>query len=90
MVPFVHEEKEPIIKKFARHEKDTGSPEVVVALLTKRIELLSEHLKRNPKDFSSKRGLLKLVGKRRRLLKYLRRKDHERYLKLIKELGLRK
>ncbi len=84
------EKKAEIIEKFKRGEKDTGSPEVQIALLTERINYLTEHMKKHKKDHHSKLGLLKLVSKRRRLLAYLRRKDFERYRKLIKELGLRK
>ncbi|MDI7252691.1 MAG: 30S ribosomal protein S15, partial [Actinomycetota bacterium] len=72
------------------HEKDTGSAEVQIALLTKRIEELTEHLKVHKKDHHSRRGLLKMVGKRRRLLNYLREKDVERYRQLIERLGLRR
>ena len=84
------EKKAEIIEKFKRVEKDTGSPEVQIALLTERINYLTEHMKKHKKDHHSKLGLLKLVSRRRRLLAYLRRKDFERYRKLIKELGLRK
>ena len=84
------ERKKQLISNFRRHEKDTGSCEVQIALLTERINLLSEHLKVHKKDHNSRRGLLKLVGKRRRLLDYLKRQDIERYEKLIKELGIRK
>jgi len=84
------EKKAEIIEKFKRGEKDTGSPEVQIALLTERINYLTEHMKKHKKDHHSKLGLLKLVSRRRRLLAYLRRKDFERYRKLIKELGLRK
>lgn len=79
-----------IIKEHAIHEGDTGSPEVQVALLTARINHLTEHHKQNPKDHHSNRGLLKLVGQRRNLLKYLQKKDVERYRALIAKLGLRK
>ena len=82
--------KEAIIKEYARHEGDTGSPEVQVALLTARINHLNEHLKANNQDHHSRRGLLKMVGKRRNLLDYLQKKDIERYRKLIADLGLRK
>ena len=82
--------KEKIIKEYATHEGDTGSPEVQVAVLTHRINELNEHLKANPKDFHSRRGLLKMVGQRRNLLAYLRDKDIERYRSLISRLGLRK
>ncbi len=84
------ERKGEIIQKFRVHESDTGSPEVQVALLTERITYLTEHFKVHKKDFHSRRGLLKLVGQRRRLLDYLKSKDVERYRKLIKELGLRR
>jgi small subunit ribosomal protein S15 len=79
-----------IVTKFGANEKDTGTSEVQVALLTKRIEQLTEHCKQFKKDKSSQRGLLILVGKRRRLLKYVQRTDLERYRTIIKELGLRK
>ncbi len=82
--------KREIVKKFKTHEKDTGSPEVQVALLTKRINELNLHFKTHKKDFHSRRGLLKLVGRRKRLLEYLKRKDYDRYKKLIQELSLRK
>ncbi|HDD44527.1 MAG TPA: 30S ribosomal protein S15 [Candidatus Desulfofervidus auxilii] len=84
------EQKQEIIKEFQLHPKDTGSPEVQIALLTKRIEYLTEHFKIHKKDFHSRRGLLKLVGKRKRLLNYLKEKDIERYRRLIQRLGLRK
>ena len=83
-------EKEAIIRKYATHEGDTGSPEVQIALLTKRINDLTEHLKVHKKDHHSRRGLLKMVGKRRNLLGYLKEKDIERYRSLIDRLGLRK
>jgi len=79
-----------IISKFRTHEKDTGSPEVQVALLTTRIVELTEHLRSNKKDHAARRGLLKMVGRRASLLKYLTRKDRERYKSLIGTLGLRK
>jgi small subunit ribosomal protein S15 len=82
--------KKNIIEHHATHEGDTGSPEVQVALLSEKITLLTEHLKTHKKDHSSRRGLLKMVGKRRRLLNYLTQTDVKRYEKLIKELGLRK
>ncbi len=84
------EQKEAIIREFAVHDKDTGSPEVQVALLTYRINHLTEHLKVHKKDEHSRRGLLKLVGRRRRLLRYLERTDRQRYLQLIERLGLRR
>lgn len=82
--------KDSIIKKFATHEGDTGSPEVQIAILTERINQLSEHLKSHKKDNHSRRGLLQMVGKRRRLLDYLNRKDEARYQDLIKKVGLSK
>lgn len=82
--------KNEIIEKFRQHESDTGSPEVQVALLTERITYLTEHFKAHAKDYHSRRGLLKLVGQRRRLLDYLKGKSVERYRELITELGLRK
>ncbi|MCR5177824.1 MAG: 30S ribosomal protein S15 [Lachnospiraceae bacterium] len=84
------EKKAEIVTKFARSEGDTGSPEVQVAILTERIKELNAHLQVNQKDHHSRRGLLKMVGQRRRLLSYLQKKDIERYRKLIAELGLRK
>lgn len=84
------EAKQEIIKKYAVHPGDTGSPEVQVAVLTARIQYLTEHLKEHKKDHHSRRGLLKMVGQRRRLLAYLYEKDIERYRKIIGELNLRK
>jgi small subunit ribosomal protein S15 len=84
------EKKDEIIKEYAISEGDTGSPEVQVALLTERINELAEHLKVNKKDHHSRRGLLKMVGRRRRLLAYLKEKDINRYRNLIERLGLRK
>ena len=84
------EKKQEIIREFARTEGDTGSPEVQVAILTERIKELTEHLKTNHKDHHSRRGLLKMVGKRRGLLDYLKSKDINRYRELIEKLGLRK
>ena len=84
------EAKLAVIKEYATHEGDTGSPEVQVAILTRRIQYLTEHLKEHKKDHHSRRGLLKLVGQRRNMLDYLRRKDIERYRSLIERLGLRK
>jgi len=82
--------KEAIRSEFARHGEDTGSPEVQVALITKRIELLTEHFKRHKKDFNSRRGFLQLIGQRRRLLRHLREEDPARYQELLKRLKLRK
>ncbi|MCF0238444.1 MAG: 30S ribosomal protein S15 [Sphaerochaetaceae bacterium] len=84
------EQKQEIIVKFGGDEKNTGSAEVQVALLTARINDLQIHFKANPKDHNSNRGLLKLVGQRRRLLRYVKNNDIEKYRKLIAELGLRK
>lgn len=84
------EKKREIIEKFKTHDTDTGSCEVQIALLTERIQYLTEHFKKHAKDHHSRRGLLKLVGQRRSLLKYLRKKDITRYRNLIKELGIRK
>jgi len=83
-------EKNEIIAKFATHEGDTGSPEVQIALLTERINHLNEHLKAHKQDNQSRRGLLKMVGKRRGLLDYLKEKDIMRYRAIIEALGLRK
>jgi small subunit ribosomal protein S15 len=82
--------KKEVIERFKVHEKDTGSPEVQIALLTSRIQYLTDHFKIHKKDHHSRRGLLKLVGQRRRLLNYLKKKDVEKYQNLIRELGLRK
>ena len=84
------EMKSEIIEKYKRDEKDTGSPEVQIALLTERINELTEHLKVHKKDNHSRRGLLKMVGKRRNLLNYLSRKDVNRYREIVEKLGLRK
>ena len=82
--------KEAIIKEYARHEGDTGSPEVQIAILTARIQELTEHLKVHIHDNHSRRGLLKMVGKRRKMLDYLAKKDIERYRAIIAKLGIRK
>ncbi len=82
-------QKAQIIKQFARNEKDTGSAEVQIALLTKRIADLTEHLKINKKDHSSRLGLLKMVGKRKRLLRYLKSKDYDKYTQVISSLKIR-
>jgi len=84
------ERKTDVIKEYQRNEGDTGSAEVQVALLTERINYLTDHFKSHPKDHHSRRGLLKLVGRRRRLLNYLQGVDHERYRELIERLGLRR
>ncbi|HOJ70921.1 MAG TPA: 30S ribosomal protein S15 [Syntrophorhabdaceae bacterium] len=83
-------QKRKIIEEFRTHEKDTGSPEVQIAILTERIRSLTEHFKKFSKDHNSRRGLLVLVGTRRRLLGYLKEKNIERYKKVIEKLGLRK
>ncbi len=82
-------EKNAIIKKFQTHKDDTGSPEVQIAILTKEIEQVSEHLKIHRKDNHSRRGLLKMVGNRRRLLRYLKNEDQKRYEKLVEKLKLK-
>jgi len=82
--------KADVIKQFAQHDGDTGSPEVQIALLSNRINYLTEHFKTHQKDHHSRRGLLKLVGQRRQMLNYLRNKDVERYRKVIAALGIRK
>ncbi len=87
---FQAEKKKSIIEKYQLHESDTGSPEVQVALLSERISYLTEHFKVHKKDHHSRRGLLKLVGQRRRLLDYLKSKDVDRYKSLIGDLGIRK
>ncbi|MGI6065040.1 MAG: 30S ribosomal protein S15 [Bacillota bacterium] len=86
----VSEKKQEIIDKFKIHESDTGSPEVQIAILTTRINHLTEHLKIHKKDHHSRRGLLKMVGQRRGLLNYLKKSDIERYRKVIEALGLRR
>jgi len=82
--------KTTIIKNFARDEKDTGSAEVQIAILTEEIKLLTEHLKEHKHDYHSRRGLLKKVGQRRSMLNYLAKKDIQRYREIVKQLGLRK
>jgi small subunit ribosomal protein S15 len=82
--------KTEIIDRFKKHEVDTGSPEVQIGILTERINVLTEHLKTHSKDHHSRRGLLKMVGHRRRLLNYLQRQDVERYRTVVKDLGLRR
>ena len=83
-------DKKSVIEKFRTHETDTGSAEVQIAVLTEKINLLTEHLRKNPKDHHSRRGLLKMVGHRRNLLNYLMKKDVERYRSIIEKLGIRK
>jgi len=84
------EEKTKIIKKYKVHEIDTGSDEVQIALLSEEIKGLLSHLKKHPKDFHSKRGLLKMVSKRRKLLKHLKKEDEKRYNKIVKAVGLKR
>ena len=85
-----NQNKQELIREFARHDGDTGSPEVQIAILTTRITQLTDHLRIHKHDESSRRGLLKLVGRRRRLLAYVRRKDYQRYLALTDSLGIRR
>jgi len=87
---FAPGQKQTIIQEYKLHEKDTGSPEVQIALLTERIEYLNNHFQNHKKDHHSRRGLLKMVSRRRRLLDYIRKKDEGRYQALIKRLGIRK
>lgn len=89
-MPLTKEEKQSIIAQYGRFEGDTGSPEVQIALLTKRIQQLTDHLRTHRHDEHSRRGLLKLVGQRRRQQRYLRNKDPESYRKLVQSLGLRR
>ncbi len=86
----ITEKKQEIIKNFKLHDNDTGSPEVQIAILTERIVYLTEHYKVHQKDHHSRRGLLKIVGQRRRLLDYLKKKDIERYRNIIGKLGIRR
>lgn len=89
-MPLAKEQKKELIETYKLHEEDTGSPEVQIALLSGRITYLTEHFKTHKKDHHSRRGLLKLVGQRRRLLNYLKTKDVERYKAIIEKLGIRK
>jgi len=89
-MPLHTDKKAELISKFRTHDSDTGSPEIQIALLTERIGYLTEHFKTHVKDHHSRRGLLKLVGQRRRLLDYLKRKNSDRYADLIQKLGIRK
>ena len=89
-MPLTREKKQRLVREYRSHDKDTGSPDVQIALLTERINQLTEHLKKESKDFSSRRGLLKLVGKRRRLLDYLKDTDLDGYREIVEKLGLRK
>jgi small subunit ribosomal protein S15 len=89
-MPVTKEDKLEIVKKFGENEKDTGKPEVQIAILTARINHLTKHFSEHKKDHASRRGLMKMVGKRRKLLKYLAKNDIERYRAVLKELNLRK
>ena len=90
MASITKERKGELIQKHAKHEGDTGSPEVQIAILTDRINHLTEHFKAHPKDFAGRRGLLKLVGRRRHMLNYVRKNDVARYRTIVAALGLRK
>jgi small subunit ribosomal protein S15 len=89
-MPLATERKQDIIGKHKMHDKDTGSPEVQIALLTERVNYLTDHFKKHAKDHHSRQGLLKIVNQRRRLLNYIKRIDPPRYRKLIEDLGIRK
>jgi small subunit ribosomal protein S15 len=89
-MPLTSEQKRELVKKYCKHEKDTGSPEVQIAILTARINQLGEHFEKHPKDKHSRMGLMKMIGKRRRLLRYLERTNYESYKRIIEELNLRK
>jgi len=88
-MPLLQEQKQEILSLYQKHSTDTGSSDVQVALLTGRITQLSNHLKLHPKDFASRRSLLKLIGQRKRLLAYIRREDRNRYKELVQKLGIR-
>ena len=89
-MPLAKENKETIIKQYKMHDSDTGSPEVQIALISERLTVLNSHFQLHKKDHHSRRGLLKLVGQRRKLLRYLKTTDSVRYAKIVKQLGLRK
>jgi len=89
-MPLTKETKDQVITEYHRHEKDTGSPEVQIALLTNRIGQLTEHLREHKHDESSRRGLLKLVGRRRRLLGYIRKNDYKSYIEITEKLNIRR
>ena len=89
-MPLTKEAKNQVIEEYHRHDGDTGSPEVQIALMTRRIEQLTEHLREHKHDESSRRGLLKLVGRRRRLLAYIRKKDYKGYLEITDKLKIRR
>lgn len=84
-----HKQKEKVTKEVKRHDKDTGSPEYQIALFTERIKKLTSHLKKNKKDFHSRRGLLKMVAKRRKLMLYLQKTDEKSYKKIVKTIGIK-
>ena len=86
----LQDRKQEIISEYQIHETDTGSADVQVAMLTERINRLSQHLQQNKKDFASRRGLLQMIGRRKRLLSYIQKQDNDRYLALIKRLGIRR
>ena len=88
-MPISKEEKQEIVKKFGNNDLNTGSPEVQIALLTERIIYLTDHFREQPKDFNSRRGLLKLVGQRRNFLRYLKNKDQDRFTNITQRLGIR-
>jgi len=87
-MPLSKEKKQELIEGFRRHESDTGSPEVQIAILTERIARLTEHMKKHRKDVHSRRGLIAMVNRRRKLLEYLKEKDYQRYLEVSRRLGL--
>ncbi len=87
-MPLSKEKKQEIIKSFQRHEQDTGSPEVQIAILTERINKLTEHMKKHKKDIHSRRGLIAMVNKRRRLLEYLKETDYKKYVEISQKIGL--
>jgi len=87
-MPLSKEKKEEIIKSFQRHEQDTGSPEVQIAILTERINKLTEHMKKHKKDIHSRRGLIAMVNKRRKLLEYLKETDYKKYVEISQKIGL--
>ncbi|MFN3135959.1 MAG: 30S ribosomal protein S15 [Candidatus Kryptonium sp.] len=89
-MPLTSEQKKELVRKYGKHERDTGSPEVQIAILTARINQLAEHFEKNPKDKHSRMGLIKMIGKRRRLLRYLERTNYEKYKQILDELNLRK
>jgi small subunit ribosomal protein S15 len=89
-MPLTKDTKDQVIQEYHRHDKDTGSPEVQIALLTNRIQQLTDHLRTHKHDESSRRGLLKMVGRRRKLLAYIRKKDYKSYIEITDKLGIRR